>query len=229
MLILDERLSLCASYVRESTALADVGTDHAYLPVWLSLNKRIRSAVASDVRKGPLGNAEKNIKFYGVGDIVKTVLSDGLDSVSPDEADDIVIAGMGGELIVSIIDRTAWLSDTDKRLILQPMTRSNTLRKYLYENGFVTDKEEACVSGVKAYSVICCHYDGIVRKPTLEEEYLGSLALRNAAPTRKYASVLCAKLKNIRKGVYESSELYSEYTKLIEKLDDFVDAGGNEK
>ena len=99
MLILDERLSLCASYVRESTALADVGTDHAYLPVWLSLNKRIRSAVASDVRKGPLGNAEKNIKFYGVGDIVKTVLSDGLDSVSPDEADDIVENAVGLDVL----------------------------------------------------------------------------------------------------------------------------------
>ena len=117
MFRLDERLSLCAEFVREGVRLADVGTDHAYLPVWLACSGKIRSAVACDVRVGPLENAKANIQKYHVGNIVSTVLSDGLDSISPDLADDIVLAGMGGELITKIIMRTQWLYNGDKRLI----------------------------------------------------------------------------------------------------------------
>ena len=100
---LDERLALCASFVRENSRLADVGTDHAFLPVKLAAEGKILSAVASDVRTGPLKNAESNIRLYGVEDKVRAVLSDGLDDISPELADDIVIAGMGGDLMAGII------------------------------------------------------------------------------------------------------------------------------
>jgi len=92
---IDERLSLCASFVRPGARLADIGTDHGYLPIRLSLDGKIESAVAADVRVKPLKSAESNIQKYGVTNI-KTVLSDGLQNISPEDAYDIVIAGMGG-------------------------------------------------------------------------------------------------------------------------------------
>ena len=101
---LDGRLSVCASLVRNGARLADVGTDHAYLPIWLAKNGKIISAVASDNRKKPLAAGMENIERYGCSEIVSTRLCAGLDDISPDEADDIVIAGMGGEMIAGILE-----------------------------------------------------------------------------------------------------------------------------
>ena len=126
---IDERLSLCASFVRPGTRLADIGTDHGYLPIRLSLDGKIESAVAADIRVKPLKSAESNIQKYGVTNI-KTVLSDGLQNISPEDAYDIVIAGMGGELIAAIIENTPWICEGNRRLILQPMTRADSLRSF---------------------------------------------------------------------------------------------------
>ncbi len=157
---LDSRLSLCAGFVRRGSRLADIGTDHAYLPVWLASNGIIRSAVACDVRPKPLQSGSDNIEKYGCSDSVSTRLSDGLDEVSPDEADDIVLAGMGGELIVKLISRTPWLRDTSKRLIMQPMTKAFVLREYLCKNGFNIIEEKACAYAGKKYTVMLASYDG---------------------------------------------------------------------
>ena len=119
---LGNRLALCASMVREGTKLADIGTDHAYLPIWLARKGRISSAIAADVKPLPLRSAEQNIRRYHVEEQITTRLSDGLRALSPDEADDIVLAGMGGELIIRLIGEAPWLKAGDKRLILQPMT-----------------------------------------------------------------------------------------------------------
>ena len=86
---LGKRLSLCASMVRQGTSLADVGTDHAYLPVWLAKHGLIRNAIASDVRRGPLERARRNIERYGEDDVITVRLSDGLDRILPGEADEI--------------------------------------------------------------------------------------------------------------------------------------------
>lgn len=222
MIRLDERLSLCASFVREGTALADIGTDHAYLPVFLAQRGRIRSAVAADVREGPLENARSNIARCGVGDRVRTVLSDGLDGICADDADDIVMAGMGGELIVKLIDRTDWLSDSGKRLILQPMTRAYTLRQYLAEKGFDILDERACISVGKPYSVICCAYSGNVRRLTPEELYIGSLGGENTEASRMYIREMRKKLLNKLRGIDESEELYRELSGLADRLAEYI-------
>ncbi len=183
---LDARLKLCASFVREGTRLADVGTDHAYLPVKLAAEGKILSAVACDIRQGPLDNARSNILRFGVEDKVTTVLSDGLDSVPPDSAWDIVIAGMGGELMAAIIRRTRWLYDGKRRLILQPMTRAEILRTFLCENGFFIEEEKACAVGGKCYSVMQCRYDGIVRPCDERMAYIGRLSKEDAPEAAQY-------------------------------------------
>ena len=155
---LGKRLALCASMVREGTALADIGTDHAYLPVWLAREGKISRAVAADIKLGPLRAAQRNIKKYDVEDRVSARLSNGLETVFPNEADDIVIAGMGGELIASIIDDASWLKDSGKRLILQPMTSPEELRLYLASHGFSVLRETAVAEDGHLYSVMLVQY-----------------------------------------------------------------------
>lgn len=156
---LGERLALCASMVRPGAKLADVGTDHAYLPVWLARRGLIRSAVAADVRPGPLERAKKNIEKYGAGGKVTARLSDGLDGVRPEEAEDIVIAGMGGLLMADIAARTPWLREPGRRLILQPMTSEDDLRRTLSGLGFAVLEERCAVEAGHVYCVMLCAYD----------------------------------------------------------------------
>lgn len=178
---LGERLALCASMVREGAALADVGTDHAYLPVWLAKQGRVRKVVASDVRPGPLERAKENIEKFGVDGLVEARLSDGLDAVRPEEADDVVLAGMGGELITEIIDRAAWLKDAEKHLILQPMTREEDLRRSLVRQGFSVLREQAVLEGRRVYTVMLCAYGRPAQSRNDLFPYIGLLSGDSAA------------------------------------------------
>lgn len=155
---LGNRLALCASMVREGTKLADIGTDHAYLPIWLARKGRISSAIAADVKPLPLRSAEQNIRRYHVEEQITTRLSDGLRALSPDEAGDIVLAGMGGELIIRLIGEAPWLKAGDKRLILQPMTSAEELRRFLEREGFAILREQAAEEDGHVYSVMLVEY-----------------------------------------------------------------------
>lgn len=148
------RLQLCASMVRPNTALADIGTDHAYLPIWLAKQGLVSRAIAADIRPGPLQSAQQNIRRYRVEELVSTRLSNGLQEIFSVEADDIVIAGMGGEMMIQIIENAPWLRQKGKRLILQPMTSIPELREYLAKQGFAVLQEQAVVEDGHAYSVM---------------------------------------------------------------------------
>ena len=160
MITLDSRLSLCASFVRQDSKLADIGTDHAYLPVWLCQNGVCKSAIAADINPEPLSRGQLTIAQAGLEDKIKTRLSDGLKSISADEADDIVIAGMGGELIAKIILDCEYSRDKDKRFILQPMTKSELLIERLCQNGFEILSQDCCVASNKCYTVLLIQYSG---------------------------------------------------------------------
>ena len=137
---LTPRLRLLADWVPPGARLADVGTDHAYLPVWLRLHGRVVSAIACDLRKGPLERARETGEIYGARD-VDFRLGDGLAVVSPEEVDTVVIAGMGGENIASILARASWTAGGRHTLLLQPQTRAETLRAFLAENGYMIRRE----------------------------------------------------------------------------------------
>ena len=121
---LPPRLRLIAGWVPEGAYLADVGTDHAYLPNWLRLRGTIRRAVASDLRPGPLERAKATGKLYGT-DNIEYRLCSGLSGIRPTEADTIVIAGMGGETILSILKDAPWTADGQHTLLLQPQTHED--------------------------------------------------------------------------------------------------------
>ena len=152
---LDARLAACAAFVRPGSRLADVGTDHGYLPIRLLLDGVVPFAIASDVRPGPLSSAKENAERYGVSEQMDCRLCDGLSDVLPGEADDVTIAGMGGELILRILKEAPWACEDNMRLILQPMTMAPELRRGLLELGMDITREIAVSAAGRVYSVIC--------------------------------------------------------------------------
>lgn len=132
---LSPRLRLLAGWVRPGARIADVGTDHAYLPVWLMLHGQVVSAIASDLREGPLARARETGRAYGT-EGVDFRLCDGLSGIRPHEADTIVIAGMGGENIASILAAAPWTADGCHTLLLQPQTKAEDLRLFLSTHGY---------------------------------------------------------------------------------------------
>ncbi len=172
---LDERLRCAADFVRDGAVVADIGTDHAYLPIYLLTSGKIKYAIASDINKGPLDRAYENAKKYGVVDRMHFVLSDGLSALEPQKHDvtDIVICGMGGELIVKIIDNSPYTRTPGVRLILQPMTFSDKLRAYLVSCGFSIIDERLCEAAGKIYTCLLAEYTGEIRHYSPAELTLG--------------------------------------------------------
>lgn len=170
---LDARLSCAADFVRAGAVLADIGTDHAYLPIALLSRGAISFAYAADVAAGPLATAKAHLDTCAAEnpqlfDGIRLVLTDGLaglENVTP-SVTDISICGMGGELIARILADAPFVCNPDIRLILQPMTMQPILRRWLGENGFLVERERLCTANGKLYSVICCHYTGEKTVPT---------------------------------------------------------------
>lgn len=148
------RLLAVAEMVKDASLVADIGTDHAYVPVYLVLNNIVSGALAMDINEGPLMRAEENIKRFSLNDKIKTRLSDGLIELHDGEADTVIIAGMGGILINNIIERDKKRLTSVKKYILQPMTAIDETRKYLYENGFRIVDEKLAKEDDKIYTVI---------------------------------------------------------------------------
>lgn len=148
------RLKLIAGFVTEGYVVADIGTDHGYIPIWLIKADRIPRAIAMDIGKGPLERAQENIKQYGYEDRIETRLSDGLKELRENEADSVVIAGMGGPLIVSLLEAGKTALNTVKELILSPHTDIYLVRHYLIENGYDIVREEMVYDMGKYYTVM---------------------------------------------------------------------------
>ena len=169
---LTPRLQSVADLVPKGAALADIGTDHAYLPVWLLLRGKIGSAIAADLRKGPLERAMLTAQLYGCTDRVAFRLCDGLSGVEPNEVDTIVIAGIGGETIAAVLEGTPWTKDKAYTFILQPMSAQNILRRWLWQHGYSIQNEVLVREGDKLYNVFAVKYGGAV-PVTLGEEWAG--------------------------------------------------------
>lgn len=151
---LSERLKLVAGFVTAGYTVADIGTDHGYIPIYLVENERIPKGIAMDIGKGPLERAREHIKLYGYDDRIETRLSDGLKELKENEADSVVIAGMGGALIVSILENGRRVLDTVKELILSPHTEIHLVRHYLIENGYDIVREDMVYDMGKYYTVM---------------------------------------------------------------------------
>jgi len=171
---LSKRLSLIASFVKEGSNVCDVGTDHGYLPAFLYLSKKCNSVTATDINPKPLASARKNLEKMGA-DGVRLVLCDGVSGVTRSDADTVIIAGMGGEVISGIIGRADFLRDETVELILQPTTAAKELRLYLSKNGFAVEQEQAVVENNKVYSVMKAKFCGEKISLNAVEQAIGIL------------------------------------------------------
>lgn len=174
MILKDKRLLLCAELVT-GDFICDIGTDHGYLPAHLILSGKCSRAIAADINEMPLEAAKSVFHKENISDKAEFFLSDGLKNVPLKGVTDIVIAGMGGELISKIIAADERTKTCGAAFILQPMTRAAELRKFLAENGFETDCEKGVKEGRFIYSVIRCHYTGACRTLSPAEEIMGTL------------------------------------------------------
>lgn len=172
---LGNRLLTVASFVEKGKTVADIGTDHAYLPVYLVTNGICPSAVASDIGEGPLKNAEKIIEKTETGEKIKLLISDGLDAYSKDDADYFIFAGMGGTLIRDLLEKTEWVKDKNLKFVFQPMSRSEELIEYLIVNGFEITGEKSCFEAGRCYIVFCAVYTGKKKEYPLSFPYAGLL------------------------------------------------------
>lgn len=154
------RLLSAADFVRQDAILADIGTDHAYLPLFLLKEGRISRAFSSDINEGPLASARANAEAAGLSDRIEFTLADGADALSGKGITDYTICGMGGELIADIIARAPDMHKAGVRLILQPMTRRGELVKYLYSHGFSVECEAYSKDAGKHYVTLVVGFSG---------------------------------------------------------------------
>ena len=191
------RLLSAADFVRQDAFLADIGTDHAYLPLFLLSEGRIKKAFCSDVNEGPLASARANAEAAGLLDRVEFTLADGADALGGKDITDYAICGMGGELIADIISRAPEMKDPSVRLILQPMTRRGALVKFLTQNGFEVIGEAYSRDAGKFYVTLLVAFSGECRKTDELEAEFGRSATpcKNIAAKIGYlkASLLCLK------------------------------------
>ncbi len=192
---LTPRLRSAADMVREGAFIADVGTDHAYLPIALCLEEKIRGGVASDVNDGPVERGRKNIHEYCLDGKVSVVKTDGLSGLEGYAPDDIFILGMGGELIARIICDAPWTKNKDIHLCLQPMTHPEILRAFLCDNGYSIIDESVAEEDDRIYQIILAQWTGEREEYTEIELLLGriNISKRNHAFLRlakKYAETL---------------------------------------
>ena len=189
-MILTPRLQAAAELCRGAQRVIDVGCDHAHLCVEL-VRRGAAFAYASDVREGPLRRAQETLARCGMEGRIKTVLCDGLRGFTPDRADAVVICGMGGDTICQILRESPWVLAGRHRLVLQPMTRSETVRRFLAHSGCTVTEERLALEGDRLYCVMaarggCAPYEpengGLfsdsMRQDPLFSQYLTRLAGR---------------------------------------------------
>ncbi len=169
-LAIQPRLQAIADMVPQGTRLADVGTDHGYLPIRLLQDGRITAAVATEIVPGPLEHGKRTAAACGMSERIAFRLCDGLQDVSPMEVDTVVIAGMGGETIAGILDAVPWARE--KTLLLQPMTRSELLRPWLARHGYAIRREELVLDKGHIYPILQAA-GGSMPPPSPGERYYG--------------------------------------------------------
>ena len=203
MITLDKRLSAVAALVRPGSRLADIGTDHAYLPVHLVQAGVCPAAIASDIGAGPLEAARRTVTENGLSSEIALRLGDGLATVQAGEIEDIAIAGMGGETIAAILEAAPWVKKEGIRLVLQPMTRAEDLRRWLLQNGFSVLEEHLITDGRHLYPVLAAEYTAA---PACEDEVAVYGGFFTAEEGRPYRQMMAEHLLRRARGYYRDGD-----------------------
>lgn len=219
---ISKRLEAAASLVRRGSRIADIGTDHAYLPIYLYATGAVSGGVVSDINAGPVERARANLRDYACENAFVAQRADGLCGVLQYGVDDIFILGMGGELIANIIEGEPDIKNEKYRSILQPMTHPEILRGYLFSHGFEIS-DELLVDEDKIYQIICARYTGKNTDADDFELMFGKIALEKRSEElislmRRTRTVFCERIKG--KAVSGADDRYERY--MIERIDKYL-------
>lgn len=220
----NSRLMKIAGMIQKGDRVADIGTDHAYLPVFLIREGIASFAYACDVADGPLLNAKANIERLKAKNI-ELRKGDGLNAVKPQEADTFIIAGMGGDLIIKILSDCDWIKNERYELLLQPMTSVEDLHAFLMKNGFEIKEEQAVISASRVYSVIKAVYSGNCREVSPKDFYLGKLPCNLGSAEQVYIKRkrrILQKLAEDIKNIESEQRRYKDIIEVIRFIDELV-------
>ncbi len=222
---LTPRLSAAADFVMSGAVIADIGTDHAYLPIALCMQGKICGGVASDINEGPILRARENIKKYGLDSRLSAIRTDGLDGIEVYSPDHIMILGMGGELIARIINDAPWVKKSGIRLCLQPMTHPEKLRELLCNEGFGIIDEKIVIEEKenKIYQILLAEYTGKGDTLTGAELLLGRInAERGGHEFLRLAEHHIGVLERRVKGKQSAKADATAEIKLIEEIKSLI-------
>ncbi len=157
---LSKRLRMNVSLVPEGSCVADIGCDHGYAAIWLLQQEKAKRVIAMDVNQGPIERAREHVAAYGLTDVIECRLSDGTEKLVPGEVDTLMIAGMGGPLMIRILTEGKAVLEQVQTLVLQPQSEIGDVRQFLWKNGFEIQEEKACVEDGKYYFAMRAVYTG---------------------------------------------------------------------
>ena len=234
MLQLSKRMQAVADLAEEVDVLADVGTDHAYIPVYMAECGKLKKAIAMDINQGPLMRARDHIQQYGVSDYIETRRSDGLNALEPGEADTIVIAGMGGALMERILTQGETVAHMARRLVLQPQSELLAFRCFLLEHGYQIVAEDMVYEENKFYTIMaakptqvnqrtarcCLSQTELKYGPLLIQKRHPALKLylqRQQKQKQEILKRLCANAKrDVSKRIFQVEQELAEIEKVLE-------------
>lgn len=206
MIKLSKRLAAAAKMVRPAKSFADIGCDHGYLPVYLVQNGIVESAFACDINEGPLSKCKEVAAEQGLEDKITCILAPGLEGLKKNDAEEIAICGMGGELIADIIMACPFSKSKDVHFVLNPMTRQHVLRRRLCENGFEIGNDIIVADGRHYYNVLETWYTGNCIKHDESYYFLGNI---RDFTNKGYFEHLLNFLENKQKGNADYAEVIS--------------------
>lgn len=213
---LSKRLNAIASFIPEGARVIDVGTDHGYIPVWLAQKGTAVNIFASDLRPGPLDSARRTASEYGVTDKVEFILTDGLNGMADRNIDTVVIAGMGGETIMTILSAAPWVIEGEMHLVVQPQSKIPELLRWFDNNGIYVHDSILVEDECHIYMVLNAKV-GKKRSHFVAEGYIPRRLVDRRDPLLyKYLVELSGKLKKKVLGLEKSKAL--ENCELVEKL-----------
>jgi len=222
------RLENIASMVDKNDKIVDVGTDHAYIPIYLIKKGICESAIASDINKGPVDKARKNIALENLQQSIECRLGGGLTTVTPNEVQVAIIAGMGGNLIKDILEEGIDVFKNLEYCILQPVQNPEVVRKYIYDKGYNIIDEEICIEDDKFYEIIKVKYDNTPQKIDPIYYEIGKKLLDKKHPlifpyirykVEKYYKAFNSILDNSPNAIARKEEIMNLIMKLKELLD----------
>ena len=224
-----DRLEAIGKFVPHGCVLADIGTDHAYLPVWLLEQGKIASAIAGDIAEGPCLAAKNTVSMHGMKGKVEVRLGSGLKVLQAGEADCIAIAGMGASTMIEILEADMPLAVEAKRLVLQPMAGAASLRKWLIQNGWCIVAEDLVADGRHLYEIMAVERgesetfsDAVLEiGPSLIEAKHPLLAKQFERQINNYKKLLANMGKSEQA---RASEKYIAWEKLVQELEALADA-----